>query len=104
MSDVEELRAQLKNAMKARGLVYGPADIDGLRAAFLAFIPDGGPRTAPAQGGGAPLWIPRVSASRAHARPGSPSSSHRAGTRGRRPLVDPPSQCEPSTCSARVAQ
>ena len=80
MSDVEELRAQLKNAMKARGLVYaavydeleaelgaakaeaimkhaiykrgraigaqfarfGPADIDGLRAAFLAFIPDGG--------------------------------------------------------------
>jgi hypothetical protein len=85
MSEVERLRAELKNAMKARALIYaavydeleaelgaaraeallkrairkrglaigrqfarfGPADIDGLRAAFMAFIPDGGRPFAP---------------------------------------------------------
>lgn len=80
MSEADELRVQLKNAMKARAMVYaafydeleaelgaaraeeilkraiykrglaigqqfkrfGPNDIAGLRAAFLAFVPDGG--------------------------------------------------------------
>ena len=84
-SEVEALRVQLKNAMKARGMVYaavydevaaelgaeraeaimkraihkwglaigaqfarfGPRDIEGLRAAFMAFIPDGGRPFAP---------------------------------------------------------
>jgi hypothetical protein len=85
MSEVEALRAQLANAMKARAMVYaavydelaaelgaekaeailkraiykrglaigaqfarfGPRDIEGLRAAFMAFIPDGGRPFAP---------------------------------------------------------
>jgi hypothetical protein len=85
MSEVEALRAQLKNAMKARAMVYaavydeleaelgaakaeaimrraihkrglaigaqfarfGPRDIEGLRTAFLEFIPDGGRPFAP---------------------------------------------------------
>jgi len=85
MSDIERLRTELKNAMKARALVYaavydeleaelgaaraeallkraihkrglaigrqfaqfGPGDVEGLRAAFLAFIPDGGRPFAP---------------------------------------------------------
>jgi hypothetical protein len=85
MSEVEALRVQLANAMKARAMVYaavydeleaelgaaqaetilkraihkrglaigkqfarfGPRDIEGLRAAFMAFIPDGGRPFAP---------------------------------------------------------
>ena len=85
MSEVDALRAQLKNAMQARAMVYaamydeleaelgaakaeaimkraihkrglavgaqfarfGPRDVEGLRAAFLAFIPDGGRPFAP---------------------------------------------------------
>ena len=85
MSEVEVLRVQLENAMKARAMVYaaefdeleaelgaakaeaimkraihkrglaigaqfarfGPRDIEGLRAAFMAFIPDGGRPFAP---------------------------------------------------------
>lgn len=85
MSEADELRAQLRNAIKARALVYaavhdeleaelgaaqaeaimkrairkrglaigaqfarfGPRDIEGLRAAFIAFIPDGGRVFAP---------------------------------------------------------
>ena len=85
MSEVEALRVQLENAMKARAMVYaavydeleaelgaakaeaimkraihkrglaigaqfarfGPRDIEGLRAAFMAFIPDGGRPFAP---------------------------------------------------------
>ena len=80
MSEVERLRAELRNAMQSRAMVYaavydeleaelgaakaeaimkraihkrglaigaqfarfGPRDIEGLRGAFLAFIPDGG--------------------------------------------------------------
>lgn len=85
MSEADELRAQLRNAIKARALVYaavydeleaelgaaqaeaimkraihkrglaigaqfarfGPRDVEGLRAAFIAFIPDGGRVFAP---------------------------------------------------------
>ena len=80
MNEVDELRVQLRNAMKARAMVYaavydeleaelgaakaeeilkraiykrglaigqqfkrfGPRDIEGLREAFIAFVPDGG--------------------------------------------------------------
>jgi hypothetical protein len=85
MNEVEALRGELANAMKARAMVYaavydelaaelgaekaeailkraiykrglaigarfarfGPRDIEGLRAAFMAFIPDGGRPFAP---------------------------------------------------------